>query len=548
VSQMLHIFRKDLRHLRLPLALWAGLLVARALVVVLAGTPIESELGRREMLTRASEMLSLLEVLFQAVVVARLFHEEAAVGLNAFWLTRPYRRGALTAAKLAVAAIALIAVPALRDSAILMVFGATAADLGRAAATTIISNTVSTLAFTVVAVLTPSLAGFVMAILGVVVAFVVVVVTTSTLQAFWMAAPSPFGRPSFTIDVTSQLMGTMLLVPAVIGIVRYQYWRRSWWRGAALALVCLIGLQVVSEQWPWRFARQREPQPDAWPASTRAVLVSDEPPNASRVQIGPRAMARHVNARVDLEGMPGQFQVQSIYTRGRLALDDGTTIGSAQTGRFTGQMLVGATTSVRTAVGVAVMEPSTEQSYTYAVWPALLQMSESDYTKHRGQRGRLDATLEFYLRRSRVVATLPLTLHATWNGAGVHAEIVRLEPQADGIDLQVRWWKIESPIRPRLGDVHELVLRNRRRSEAVGAGRTSNLAFRPARLPFGIDLLPAPGTMRVLELDFPARWEKPATPIRVDRDWLADAELAIVESTYGGRVTKDLAVDSFQVP
>ena len=54
--------------------------------------------------------------------------------------------------------------------------------------------------------------------------------------------------------------------------------------------------------------------------------------------------------------------------------------------------------------------------------------------------------------------------------------------------------------------------------------------------------------MRIRELDFPARREQPATPIRVDREWLAGAELAIVENTYGGVVTKELVVDRFQIP
>src|SRR5688572_1009140 len=158
---MFHIIRKDLRHLRLPLAAWTVLLVARASVVMLGAMPVESELGGPQRFNTANGMLMTLEVLLQAFIVARLFHDEPAVGLNAFWLTRPYRRGALTAAKLTVAAAALIAMPVVRDGAILVAFGATAADVGRAAASTAAGNVVSTFVFTVVAVLTPSLAAFV---------------------------------------------------------------------------------------------------------------------------------------------------------------------------------------------------------------------------------------------------------------------------------------------------------------------------------------------------------------------------------------------------
>ncbi len=49
-------------------------------------------------------------------------------------------------------------------------------------------------------------------------------------------------------------------------------------------------------------------------------------------------------------------------------------------------------------------------------------------------------------------------------------------------------------------------------------------------------------------LRFPSRGQPLEPRVRIDPEWLDAADLVVVEKTYGGRVTRSLAVDDFQIP
>jgi hypothetical protein len=95
--QPLHIFRKDVRHLWPEIALHTALLIGFAWIIPQAwpgNGEIQTPLNLVSVLLRA--MLPILWL----VLIARLIHDEALVGDQQFWLTRPYTWPALLAAKL----------------------------------------------------------------------------------------------------------------------------------------------------------------------------------------------------------------------------------------------------------------------------------------------------------------------------------------------------------------------------------------------------------------------------------------------------------------
>jgi hypothetical protein len=104
MTQVLGIFRKDARGLRVEIAL--SLAIAAALVWVIPmqwNGPVETLWGAAnhrmmelEMMTRA---LSVLLVLSWGVLIVRAVHAEALVGDRQFWVTRPYAWTSLLAAK-----------------------------------------------------------------------------------------------------------------------------------------------------------------------------------------------------------------------------------------------------------------------------------------------------------------------------------------------------------------------------------------------------------------------------------------------------------------
>ncbi|MEG9432736.1 hypothetical protein [Terriglobus sp. ADX1] len=99
MTQALHIFRKDLRHQRVDLAIYAGLLVLTGLLVP-TGWPGHHSWSTNDMLPLVHTLLQIAIPVFWLVMIARLVHEEAIVGDKQFWTTRPYRWNSLLGAKL----------------------------------------------------------------------------------------------------------------------------------------------------------------------------------------------------------------------------------------------------------------------------------------------------------------------------------------------------------------------------------------------------------------------------------------------------------------
>jgi hypothetical protein len=106
MKQALHIFRKDVRHLRPELAMYGGLLVAFALV-----TPLlwPGSSPHNEVLQMFATLLTFLLPVSWLVLTARLVHEESLVGDRQFWVTRPYRWTSLLGAKVLFLAVCLLA-------------------------------------------------------------------------------------------------------------------------------------------------------------------------------------------------------------------------------------------------------------------------------------------------------------------------------------------------------------------------------------------------------------------------------------------------------
>lgn len=97
MTQALHIFRKDLRHQSIDLAIYFALLLLTGFLVP-TGWP--GHWNSNAILPWLRTLLQVAIPVFWLVIIARLVHEEAIVGDRQFWTTRPYRWSSLLGAKL----------------------------------------------------------------------------------------------------------------------------------------------------------------------------------------------------------------------------------------------------------------------------------------------------------------------------------------------------------------------------------------------------------------------------------------------------------------
>jgi len=116
LRQAVHIFRKDVRHLRYEIVVVLGLVV-----LFVVESMIDSRewwLGNR-VLGNGPDTPGVLMLMGWAYLLARLIHDEALPGDRQFWLTRPYSRTSLLASKV-LFAIVFINLPMLIADVILL--------------------------------------------------------------------------------------------------------------------------------------------------------------------------------------------------------------------------------------------------------------------------------------------------------------------------------------------------------------------------------------------------------------------------------------------
>ncbi len=112
----MHFFQKDVRYLRLDIAVILALMALFAYADSHA-SPVWNDRNRAINVT--AQMLSILLPISWLYLVARLVHAEPLVGDRQFWLTRPYRWPSLLAAK-GLFIITLISVPKAITDAIIV--------------------------------------------------------------------------------------------------------------------------------------------------------------------------------------------------------------------------------------------------------------------------------------------------------------------------------------------------------------------------------------------------------------------------------------------
>ena len=98
MNQVLHIFRKDTRHF------WPEILISLVLIALYvahspSGWTVYSDINRQRMLQQIAGMLGFLTPVSWWLLIARVTYDESLIGDNEFWLTRPYERKNLLAAK-----------------------------------------------------------------------------------------------------------------------------------------------------------------------------------------------------------------------------------------------------------------------------------------------------------------------------------------------------------------------------------------------------------------------------------------------------------------
>jgi hypothetical protein len=553
MTQWLHIFRKDVWRLRWWLAVWIVLLTMKTVSAVV-GPPVALRGLAHEMLIGQLDLIaSVAAALMLALLIARLVHEEALVGLDWFWLTRPYDWRALLGAKLLLVTVFFVALPLVTRVIVMTASGAGLAEMLLATPAFVASDMRWALGFMVFAVLTPSLAKFSLAMIGTLTALALLLAAAVSV-AIWHVAPET--PPSLTAPITDAsglIVMQALALLAAAGTIVYGYRTRRFAPTLVLAILGLAVSFVVPMVWPWSFAAvwPSDHQDSRLPKPVTASLDLTAAPRIDETfSIGGDRRRRVVTVPTHIE-LPPDFRVQSTFTTSRLSFDARHVLESGQSGGLTtgeGQTLAHPLQGMFPGVRVLPFAPNRP----IVPVAALLTVTDGDLQRYGPLHGRLRATVFYNLSRSRIIATLPLTEGATFQANRFRVDVLQVERRLGTCGVVVRRWRVSPPLSAAQSRAYEFVIRNSRKGQAiVGDHRSStevggSLSFLPFAVGVGSDGQDGFDVSHV-RIDYPARQEGQVVMPMMERDWLDGAELVVLETVHAGWIAKTMTVDDFQI-
>ena len=543
---VLHIFRKDFRHLRVYLAGWLGLLIVAPFV----GT-LEFRLQLFSIV-----LIAVLKIVLLAMIVSSLVHSDSLVGSRSFWLSRPVSATQLLAAKSFFLAGTLILPTLLVEVVILLFNGVTAPDVVRSIPETLFYMLVAVAILMVLAALTRNL--FQMLAFGLVAVVAMPLFAMVILVIFDFDARLPVEPMARVTMENSRWIGFFLCLTVTAGImVCVQYLTRRTKPNVILTLSALFPCILLPMQlWTWdlvaavrkpqrttvdpeRIAARFDPQklkfyrkPSTSLRDQRMVLhgnivVESHPPDLIVVPVHVRSSAsfgsgdfgygdRDVNRYEERLLRSGAFEIWGSY------LDDGRV-----------EVMEKALGGVRLFASKYRLEPG------YV--PKFFEIPEEDYDRKLASVGKLSAQIDFLVQRIEITP-LAMEVGARYRRGSDHAEVLDVTIQGKNrktMDISLK--ESSHRLLPDRPKYWWYVLLNRSRGEALlGDDRNSNHF---GRIPF---VLPTVNSNN-LRLHF--------TLVQIDPsygpEWFEGAELFRIDMTYVGAVSKSLQMQNFvmnQIP
>ena len=259
-----HIVKKDLRQMAPAVGAWLALVVASALVVRLVEMPVEVAMGG-EVKSWLNGMRMVVGSLAGAggvlgvLLMAQLVQEDALMGTEATWRTRPIGRGRLLAAKLLGAVVMFILAPVVVLLPIWLASGFSTAELAEAVGSVAAAQGAMIVLAGSVAAMTRDLGYFVFGLVGL-----------TLLMAVRMIFPRESAVAADVLESRLVII-SIFSVGVVVAAGGFQYFtgRTRWaWTMMVGGLVAVVVASVV---WPWGTFAGFPGVTSRWPVSPAAA-------------------------------------------------------------------------------------------------------------------------------------------------------------------------------------------------------------------------------------------------------------------------------------
>ena len=432
MNLVLHIVRKDFRHLRLYLAGWLGLLIVAPVVVTLE--------WRLQLFSIA--LIRVLKIVLLALIVSSLVHSDSLVGTTSFWLSRPVSGRQLLAAKSFFLAGTLIFPTLLVEVLILLFNRVTARDILRSIPETLLYTLLAIAILMVLAALTRSLLEMLALGLVSVVAMTVFAFVIAVVGGFSFTESAPFDHMAEITFQRSKWIGFFLclMVTAVI-MVWVQYLTRRTRRNLLLTLSALFPCILLPTQlWTWDLvAALRRPEHKMVDPEGITARIDQQSlkffRNAS-TSLRDRRLVLHGN--IEVENQPPDLIVVPLQVVSRVSFGSGD-FGYSEhdVNKYENRQLraggFGSADSDLDDARVEVFEKALGSVSLFAdkyrlepgYVPKFSEIPEEDYERRAATRGKLSAKVEFLIQKLEIT---PLAMEegARYRRGSDHAEVLEV--------------------------------------------------------------------------------------------------------------------------
>jgi hypothetical protein len=552
VSVISHLVWHDIRALRLPLVAWLLLLLAQAAVMAFGPGLIDQEAPRATIVTFAW-FLAGARLAFTMLLTVLLIQRDSPVGTTAFWLTRPIRPAAMAASKVISAALLLVVLPAVVGWVLFTALELPQADVLSGVWQLVIEQAMIVGLSAMGAAITATIPQF--AVVAVAAVFVIGTLTSEArpyVRSLAALAQGGAGSPL--------ARWALVTVLGTVAVLLYQYSRRRIVTAAA-AVTGVLVVGVLSA------LTAGAPFDAAPPAPLRAGILDpsavtlDVDPEAVRVewgstsaQPGRQTRYRYAGAILRASGVPPAVVLQPWSIASTWHPGNARAIQWQRQARAAYRRSVQRDTdadgqpleSIAQALGsVELLRPV--RSEPSAFHTTFLSLPEAEVSLLSSAQGPLDATVTLRAWRYRVVDSVPLAV-----GNSVLARLGRLTVRAidrsrDGVLVDVRsvylqrlmWTSSDLFGSAGVGSAERLAIRNPSRKQAILLGTESSRQFQYS-LMSGLSSLQLLTGVRRMRFVIPLADED---RVRLDDEWLAGAELVVLQPEDLGVFTRPLRVE-----
>jgi hypothetical protein len=554
-----HLARTDLRQFRWPILLWIVLVVAETILI--ASRPALGADAR--LYANAGMLLGLLwwaSQIGMLLLVPLIVHEHAAVGTDAFWMTRPMPAPVVFASKVLLLGVVTVLLLCAVRLALMLWIGVPAGAALFVTLDTAIANTAWLAVLMAGAALTLNLSRFAL-LCGAVIAAFVLLATLLIMRVqmdaaadtvnVGMAASSPRAAPA-PDDPTQGVLFILAVAAAGFALVAIQYRTRRRILSVPVAIGGLALAVVAIPYWPIPILRVQSVLP-AWTGQPGALELRAPSPVIElayeRAWFGTPGPLRTGTAPVALSGLEPGWVPRLELLGATLALDNGTTLASHGRGYQSTPLLDGSADAPWRAAARAVL--GVEQVFgmqgSSSDWAVMLALPATELGGTAEARGHYRGDFAVRLAHWESVAALPLRAGAVFQDDTYKFALEQVSAgSGNTISLRAREWRATSSFDRKPMITYAFYVRNAQRSRAIEghhAEPSGGIGHFAVGLPFAFSAGgPSHFFLRTAIVTFPPPYGPQEQKIDWDPAWYPDAELVLVRITEQGAVVRTVEV------